>query len=81
MLECIHVVSCMYILSYFVSAADVQEQELEMFEVAKKPRHTLAIPSQSDEVQLQIPSILGFAYTHAGCSALLLLMLVVRFVV
>ena len=52
-----------------------------MSEVAKTPCHTPTIPSLSDEVHLQIPSILGFADTHAGCGTLLLLMLVVRSVV
>ena len=54
-----------------------------MFEVAKNPCYALVISSLSDEVQLKIPFILGFANTctHTGCGALLLLMLVVRFVV
>ncbi len=40
-----------------ISAASVEEQEVEILGLAQTPYHTPAIPSQLDEVHQQILSI------------------------
>ena len=61
--------------------ADVQEQEVAMFELAQTPLHTPAIPSLWDKVLQLNLSILELKVTCVGCGTLLLLKLVVMIVI
>ena len=67
--------------SVWSPVANVQDQEVAMFEVAQTPLRTLVIPSLWDKVLQLILSSLELEGTCEECSTLMLLKLVVRIVV